>query len=545
MLALARRLLSSIRDFLAARLPLSAYLRLPPDSFGTQPLLPPSPGAADPESRPSPTHRPSTSLDTTTTTSDALNSLIDTMRRELDHTKTELARSNDELSRLYERCRLLERSLRDTRDALKSRDSEIDRLRREREKQVERRRSDVSGRDLYRAGSVASLNRDPQHHSRATSAPSSRGTDSSDSLSSTSAAGDEERARARTADAYLTRTDTWSGAQVLQAVHDINSEILQFAAAATEMCTFDRNSRPSSSRAIQAMHDTSARLGPNLARILSNRDHSQDPILVQLALQGCLTLCITRALSSFCVGFPSKSDSLLHQIYHRMALAEPQPTSSKWRALTHQHLHAMYPSLTEYSISELTDTILRWSSDIFLIAGCLTYESSSTSASTTPLSSTTAVSSNTSLRSRFGDHIRRLSKSVTRLAKVLREEILSTSFELIAIDPRDYPSSSSSTTTPTTNHPPSSSSHNNSSSNPNSSNGLSGPLFHERTMIDAFGEYGHSHGCVLATTELGLRCVTRMGTREGVGSEEEVLLEQRVLLMPKVVLESVLDVLDR
>lgn len=70
-------------------------------------------------------------------------------------------------------------------------------------------------------------------------------------------------------------------------------------------------------------------------------------------------------------------------------------------------------------------------------------------------------------------------------------------------------------------------------------------MFHERTMIDAFGEYGHSRGAVLATTELGLRCVTRMGTREGVGSEEEVLLEQRVLLMPKVVLESVLDVLDR
>jgi len=177
----------------------------------------------------------------------------------------------------------------------------------------------------------------------------------------------------------------------------------------------------------------------------------------------------------------------------------------------------MYPSLTEYSITELTDTVLRWSSDIFLIAGCLTYESTISSSSS---SSLPAASPNTSLRSRFGDHIRRFSKSVIHLAKILREEILSTSFELIAIDPNDCKSSSSS-------------------------NGLSGPPFHERTMVDAFGEYGHSHGCVLATMELGLRCVTRIGTREGVGSEEEVLLEQRVLLMPKVVLESVLDVLDQ
>jgi len=189
--------------------------------------------------------------------------VVGDMRRELEHTKSEL-------SRLHHRCRLLERSL---RDELKTRDDEIHRLQ----------------RHLSEDDSLS-----PEH---------------------------EQQARARTADTYLTRTDTWSGAQVLQAVHDINSEILQFAAAATEACAFDSNARPSSSRAIQAMHDTSARLGQNLARILANRDHSLDPVLVQLALQGCLTLCVTRTLSAFCVGFPSKSDSLLHQIHHRMALA--------------------------------------------------------------------------------------------------------------------------------------------------------------------------------------------------------------------------------
>lgn len=203
----------------------------------------------------------------------------------------------------------------------------------------------------------------------------------------------------------------------------------------------------------------------------------------------------------------------------------------------------MYPSLTEYSTSELTDTILRWSADIFLIAGCISYETVPTnnghtrSASSSSLSSTTSTSAG--LRARFGEHIRQVSKTVIRLAKALREEILSTSFELIAIDP------ASSSATPTATSSSSTSSNPNSSSNPATANGSNGPVFHERTMIDAFGEYGHSRGAVLATTELGLRCVTRMGTREGVGSEEEVLLEQRALLMPKVVLESVLDILDR
>ena len=243
---MALPLFSSLCHYLAAYISLPAYLRLPAD---VQPSGPPG----DPEAR------PSSALPVT---------VVGDMRRELEHTKSDLARSNAELVRLHDRCRRLERSLRDSRDELRTRDDEIDKLRRH---------------------------------------PSS--------------ADDEQQARARTADAYLTRTDTWSGAQVLQAVHDINLEILQFAAAATEVCAFDHSARPSSSRAIQAMHDTSARLGPNLARILANRDHSLDPILVQLALQGCLTLCVTRALSSFCVGFPSKSDSLLHQIHRRMALA--------------------------------------------------------------------------------------------------------------------------------------------------------------------------------------------------------------------------------
>jgi hypothetical protein len=61
-------------------------------------------------------------------------------------------------------------------------------------------------------------------------------------------------------------------------------------------------------------------------------------------------------------------------------------------------------------------------------------------------------------------------------------------------------------------------------------------------MSDAFGEYVASRGAILATTELGLKCTTRL--RESEPTEADVRLEQRMLLLPKVVLESVLDVLD-
>lgn len=119
-------------------------------------------------------------------------------------------------------------------------------------------------------------------------------------------------------DVFMTKSDNWSGAQVIQAVRDLNSEILQFAATATELCTFDKESTASIAQATQ---NTASRLGSNLANLLATRDHGQDPILIQFALQAALCGCIHRSLNSFCVGFPAKYDALLAQLYLRMCSA--------------------------------------------------------------------------------------------------------------------------------------------------------------------------------------------------------------------------------
>ncbi|KAG6832782.1 hypothetical protein H0H92_009400 [Tricholoma furcatifolium] len=419
------------------------------------------------------------------------------MRRQFDATKAELAKSQADVVRLEERCRMLEKTLKETREMLRARDAEVEKMRRDREKErmvAERRYSDPlyltpqTPKDLHMRHSSLDM--------RLTASPvtmNGRSTSTEQERALMLAGSEEERARIRSTELYMTRTDSWSGAQVLQAVHDLNSEILQYAASATEICTFDKDSRPSSAKSIQAMHDTSSRLGPNLSRVLSNRDHSQDPILVQLALQGCVSVCITRALSSFCMGYPSKSDTVISQIYSHIVMAEPQPTSSKWRALAHRHIHSINPQLAEQSVNDLADTILRWSADIFTIAGCVSYENGTTS-------------SKEGLRLRFGDQVRRIATSVTRLARVTREEIMSTSFDVISVSA-------------------------NTSFNPN-------------VMADAFGDYVASRGAILATTELGLRCTTRMRGSHELEDHNDVTWEQRSILMPKVVLESVLDALD-
>ncbi|KIY47905.1 hypothetical protein FISHEDRAFT_44373 [Fistulina hepatica ATCC 64428] len=384
---------------------------------------------------------------------------VHSMRPEYDALKHDLSRSQSEIAHLEERCRALEKNLKDARDLIRARDAEIAALKHSSQE------------------AAAASTRVP------TKRPSSRASSACKHDESFSS---EAEAVQRSTEVFMTRIDVWSGAQILQAVHDLNSEILQFAASATELCTFEHPSASSSHVTASAIRDTSSRLGATLCRILSTQNHSQDPILVQLAVQGCVATCAIRALSSFCIGFPRKADAVLSQLYSHIYVAEPQPTSSKWRSLTHRYIHSMYPTLTDYSVNELSETIIRWTCDIFAIAGS---------------TSSDVVSTRDGLRSRFGEQIRRISRGVERLEVVMKEETMSTNFDIVSAG---Y-----------------------------------GDTFNPRTMTDVFGEYGTSRGQILATTELGLKCTTRKSAVNDTGS-----IEQRLLLQPKVILESALDVLD-
>ncbi|KAJ7170800.1 hypothetical protein C8R43DRAFT_981114 [Mycena crocata] len=377
------------------------------------------------------------------------------MRRGLENITNQLARSRAEVAKLEERCRMLENALRGTRETLQAREVELERMKKVRNVNlVDEMQDDGQAGQSGSEGSVQMGNR--------TAGPPTM-------LS------EEQRAQLRSNEIYMTRTDSWSGAQVMQAVHDLNSEIIQFAASATELCTFNSNN-PSSP---QAMQDTAARLGSNLAGLLSARErNSQDPTCVGLALQVALTTCIARAMSGFALGLPSKSDVILSQVYSHIFVAEPQPTSSRWRALAHRHLTSLYPGLPAYAAEELKETICRWTSDI-LVAAC-------------------ASTSRGWIRETFGDQIGRMVKAVAEVARMTREEIMSTNFDVILVEPQSS--------------------------------------FDERTMVDVFGEYGisESHGGVLGTTELGLRRMTRKG-----GSGKDGTVEQQLLVKPKVILDTV------
>lgn len=160
--------------------------------------------------------------------------------------------------------------------------------------------------------------------------------------------------------------------------------------------------------------------------------------------------------------------------------------------MAHKHIHGLHPELGDYAINEMTETIFRWSFDLFLVCG-------STSPQTIP-------SSREAFRTRFSSQVKCISKSACRMAQIIKEEIMSTSFEVIGAD--------------------------------------SGRTFDAQEMVDAFEDYGTPRGGVLCTTELGLRCSTHKPTAESSESREDVI-ERRLLLRPKVILESAVDMLDQ
>ena len=129
----------------------------------------------------------------------------------------------------------------------------------------------------------------------------------------------EERAgEVKSLETFLTKTDRWAGAQIVQTVKDLNTEILQFSAAASETFALERREVQQTPSRQKSVDFVKARHGTALSRCLERRDHSLDPTLLQYALQASISHSLCRALSSFVFGSPSKLDQILMKIYLHM-----------------------------------------------------------------------------------------------------------------------------------------------------------------------------------------------------------------------------------
>ncbi len=120
----------------------------------------------------------------------------------------------------------------------------------------------------------------------------------------------------RSLNSFLTKTDDYSGQQIIQAVHDLNSEILQLAAAVSDEFPLTRRS-PGLWKESHGEFVREA-IGDGMLALLRDSDHEDDPTIVQLAVQAWEVWCCRQVLDAFCAGAPPEVDRFLHDIFREM-----------------------------------------------------------------------------------------------------------------------------------------------------------------------------------------------------------------------------------
>jgi hypothetical protein len=267
------------------------------------------------------------------------NVILASVRSELDTTRTELARCRSDAAKLADKYHILERALHDAQGALRFRDKQIEDLKRERDFAMADHRTRGPIREFDRRTLTSDSRR-----SNSTRSPSSRTAYDSDhdldlddpSLLKSASPCRRRRNKSLPSapctvitpcddacpppglEVFLNKTDSWSGAQVIQAVQDLNSEILQLSAAAAETMTIQGRDETTQARMNQAIKGVSSRLGTPFARLLLSRDHSDEPALLQFGLQACVATCVARLLGVFCVGLPLVHNDLFLQLHTHM-----------------------------------------------------------------------------------------------------------------------------------------------------------------------------------------------------------------------------------
>ncbi|KAI0733487.1 hypothetical protein C8Q72DRAFT_811365 [Fomitopsis betulina] len=322
---------------------------------------------------------------------------------------------------------------------------------------------------------------------------------------------------------FLSKTDEWSGAQLLQALRDLNAEVVQLAASAAEEFASALDRRVDLVRQSDRELLNGA-IGPAMTNLLVSRDHSSDPTLVQFAIQAWEVYCVGRIMNAFCFGLPPDIDQFLGSMFAQMNRAgEPQATASRWRALTHNHSRRFLPrSDTPGSppppYAQLNETNLRGLLAILAVSGC----TDSRGVHRDPL------------RSRFGAALARIGDRAERIAGAVREGVMSSIFEVTWVNAGSL-----------------------------ARRDKEEKWFDWATMENVYAGHGSERSKVLCTVEFGLACVRRGAWTDANGADTRPKtngsastsangavangstesLTRNVLMKPKVLLESVIDIL--
>ncbi len=117
---------------------------------------------------------------------------------------------------------------------------------------------------------------------------------------------------------YLDETDELSVTDVVNLVRDLNSEIASLAASIVDSVMFLKTFEFEQAWVLEAAEPYLADCLTLLVGSGPSTDYSNDPTLVQLALQGWIVHCCRSVFTRFCFGLTDDEDELLTRIFDRL-----------------------------------------------------------------------------------------------------------------------------------------------------------------------------------------------------------------------------------
>jgi hypothetical protein len=120
------------------------------------------------------------------------------------------------------------------------------------------------------------------------------------------------------AQSFLTKADSLSGAEVTSMMEGLNSEILQTAAFIADSFEFSKGKTIAQQEHDAAYSRVTHYMGDGMSHILTSIQHSEDPMLVQIALQSCLAWCSKHFVETWCFGGDPQSHHLISSVYDRV-----------------------------------------------------------------------------------------------------------------------------------------------------------------------------------------------------------------------------------
>ena len=122
------------------------------------------------------------------------------------------------------------------------------------------------------------------------------------------------------AQAFLTKADQFSGADVIKSVEELNGEIMQTAASMAEELVIAKklDGQEEESEGIgEAYARAEEIVGPRMVELLKTSEHNEDPILMQIAFQANMAAYTHWIVSSWCFESP-EDEHMLSEIYARV-----------------------------------------------------------------------------------------------------------------------------------------------------------------------------------------------------------------------------------